>query len=261
MISVILNVYKRREYFEKQLDSILSQTVKPTEILVWNNSGMPINNNLVDLEVISNKNIGVWSRFSLALNAKNKFISIIDDDTIPGRRWYENCLNCFNKKPAIYGARGIRFYFKNYYLPVEEFGIYGPSEKTNLVDIVGHNWFFLKEWLPYFWMESSISDFNFVGEDINLSYSIKKHLNIDTYVPPHPKNDTELWGSSVIDSINLGQMNVAISKNRQHLRDMNDTYKKYISEGLVLNKKGKDIIIGNFLLFKKLVGDLIRLRY
>lgn len=261
MITVILNVFKRREYFEKQINAILSQTVKPTEIFVWNNSGIPINSSLVDLEVTSSKNLGVWSRFSLALNTKNKFISIIDDDTIPGKKWYENCLKCFNEKPAIYGARGIRFYFNNLYLPVEEFGIYGPSDKTNIVDIVGHNWFFLKEWLPYFWMESSISDSTFVGEDINLSYSLKKHLNIDTFVPPHPKNDFDLWGGNVVDSINLGRMDVAISMNSQHLRSMNETYKRYINEGLVLNKKGKDIFVGNFLLFKKLVGDLIRTRY
>ena len=227
MITVILNVFKRREFFADQLDSILSQTKKPTEIFVWNNSGEEINNKFVDLEVVASKNTGVWSRFSLALNAKNDFISIIDDDTIPGIKWYENCLNCFENKEAIYGSRGIRFFFQKLYLPVQEVGIYGPNNKPTKVDIVGHNWFFKKDWLPYFWMESKISNnFNFVGEDINLSFALKKHLNIDTFVPPHPLQDKSMWGGNYSSSIKLGQMNVAISKNPEHLKNMNEIYKK-----------------------------------
>ena len=262
MISVVLNVYKRRDNFKNQIESLLNQTIKPNEILVWNNSGQSISNKFVDLEVVSNRNTGVWSRFSLALNAKNKFISVIDDDTIPGSKWYENCLNCFEKKEAIYGARGIRFYFDNIYLPVEEFGIYGASNISNQVDIVGHNWFFKKDWLPFFWMESEISKKNrFVGEDINLSFSLKKHLNIDTFVPPHPKNDHESWGGNYKSSLSLGQMDVAISKNNQHLKEMNEIYKEYVKQGLILNRKNKDIVVGNFLLFKKLVSDFIHKRY
>lgn len=262
MITTILNVYKRREYFEKQLESVLNQSIKPTEIFVWNNSGVPLNHKNIDLEINSNINTGVWSRFSLALNSNKKFISIIDDDTIPGKRWYENCLNCFNEQEAVYGSRGIRFFFKNLYLPVEEFGIYGPSKDTNKVDIVGHNWFFKRDWLPYFWLESNISKTSrFVGEDMNLSFALKKHLNIDTLVPPHPPEEHDLWGGNYKKSLELGQMDVAISKNNNHLKEMNDVYKEYVKQGLVLNRKGKDIIVGNFLLFKKLVSDLINRRY
>ena len=78
MISVILTKYKRTHLFKEQIRSIKNQSVYVDEILVCDNS-------------VDNK--GVWERFNVAKKAKNEFVCIIDDDTIPGSLWIENCFS------------------------------------------------------------------------------------------------------------------------------------------------------------------------
>ena len=63
------------------------------------------------------------------------------------------------------------------------------------VDLVGHSWFFKKEWLSYMVRELPDPKYNTCGEDMHFSYMLQKYLNIKTYVPPHPHNDKEMWGS------------------------------------------------------------------
>ena len=93
-ISIVLNCYRRTRWFAEQLNAIKNQSIKPIEILVWKNysPNESISSELTkDLTVVDcNKNLGVWARFSLALNCKGKYICIFDDDTIPGKDWLKN---------------------------------------------------------------------------------------------------------------------------------------------------------------------------
>ena len=41
-IAVVLNAFKRTNYLELQLDAIENQTIKPTEIYVWQNKAEEI---------------------------------------------------------------------------------------------------------------------------------------------------------------------------------------------------------------------------
>lgn len=178
MVTVILTKYKRTHLLEEQLNSINYQSIKVDEILICDNT-------------LDNR--GVWERFKLAKTAKNEFICIIDDDTIPGTLWIENCFSEFNKKEGLYGTCGYIFnsdtHYKNNY---KRIGWCNPNESVKKVDYVVHNWFFKKEWLEYFWNVDNIP-LNY-GEDMNLSYQLQKQ-GIDTFVPPHPKNIKSLWGS------------------------------------------------------------------
>ena len=61
--------------------------------------------------------------------------------------------------------------------------------------MVGHSWFFKKEWLSYFSRELPDPKYNTCGEDMHFSYMLQKYANIPTFVPPHPRDDMELWGS------------------------------------------------------------------
>jgi GT2 family glycosyltransferase len=89
-ITVVLNTYKRLDLLEKQIESLLKQTIIPKEIFIWNNSSMPLDSNKFVHEKIpiivfnSSMNFGVWSRFSVALNSESRFVAVMDDDTIPG---------------------------------------------------------------------------------------------------------------------------------------------------------------------------------
>ena len=112
MITVVLNIYKRLEYLEEQIKAINNQSVKVSEIIIWQNGTEERKIPNLDpsiKHIYSTHNFGVWSRFSAALNSKNEFICIFDDDTIPGKNWIKNCLNTIQKYEGLLGSRGVRF--------------------------------------------------------------------------------------------------------------------------------------------------------
>lgn len=207
MITVILNGY-RREHLNEQLEAIQNQTVKPDEILLWYNYPGDDCNMNYDIgtkipAAYCNYNFGVWARFAFALNARNKYVCVFDDDTIPGKKWLENCMNTMETNEGLLGTVGLLYLNpsppdrSSYYEPYLRFGwpANGNNEKTVEVDLVGHSWFFKKEWLSYFWMEQPDPKYNICGEDMHFSYMLQKYAGIKTFVPPHPINDIELWGS------------------------------------------------------------------
>ena len=199
-ITYILNLYRRPHVLLEQIESIKNQTVAPTQIMIWKNSyeGVEIPIELKkDKDIIvadCSRNLGVWSRFSFALNAKTEYICVIDDDSIIGKKWAENCLNTMMETPGLLGTRGLRFK-RGVYHDADVFGWESCNEKVEQVDIVGHAWFFKREWLTAFFRELPPPEYVTAGEDINLSWMIQKYLGLNTYVPPHPKNDPEMWGS------------------------------------------------------------------
>lgn len=233
-ITVVLNGYKRAKHFQLQLDSINNQTIKPEEILLWQNYGENFDSNLTSKTTHANcnKNLGVWARFAYALNANTEYVCVFDDDTIPGKKWLENCYNTIQKYDGLLGTIGVKFLTKESYQPIERVGWANPNEKVEEVDIVGHSWFFKREWLSTFWRE--LPDFNqskLVGEDIHFSYTLKKYLDKRTYVPPHPKDNQDLWGSIPNTAWSIGQDSAAISMNSDNLKIMSDTYVNYIKKG------------------------------
>jgi hypothetical protein len=200
-ITAIVNVYKRPHVLDEQIVAIRAQTIPPKAIFIWNNG-----NRTVDLtkykedplfRVFDNThNFGVWSRFLIGFLAPTPYICIFDDDTIPGNRWFENCVNSMKEKEALYGTIGVLFKHEDRYLHLKRYGWDGPRNISSYVDIVGHSWFFKREWLSYFTREepqvyTKISN----GEDIHFSYMLQKYANISTLVPPHPHGDQSLWGS------------------------------------------------------------------
>jgi hypothetical protein len=196
-ITVILNGYLRPEFLSSQIESIKNQTVTPKEIMLWQNTNEGFDTNLTNQlkTAVSNHNFGVWARFAFALNAKTEYICVFDDDTIPGGKWLENCLETIKTHEGLLGTIGLVYKSSHNYLEHHRFGWDNPNEKTVRVDIVGHCWFFKREWLSAFWREFAPKEYQFVGEDMFFSYAIQKYLGLNTYVPPHPKNDKEMWGS------------------------------------------------------------------
>jgi GT2 family glycosyltransferase len=204
-ICVVLNGYKRPHTLQEQINSVKNNSIKPNEILFWKNyspnTDFYIQEN--DLKIAnSNVNWGVWSRFYYALNSKSDYICIFDDDTIPGNEWFQNCISSFEKNPGLYGTIGI--IFKNEtYSPLKRYGWDGspPVGENNLetkqVDIVGHSWFFHRDMLSIFCRELPPTDHNFiVGEDIHFSWMLQKYSQYKTYVPPHPTDNKNMWGST-----------------------------------------------------------------
>ena len=132
--------------------------------------------------------------------ADSDYVCVFDDDTIPGCNWFFNCLNCMSQKEALYGTIGVIFKDSNKYEVYRRYGWDSYNNGNNItpmpVDILGHSWFFKKDWLSYFLREPpKVNEYFSVGEDINFSLMLQKYANIPSYVPPHPSNDLSLFGS------------------------------------------------------------------
>jgi len=219
-ISVILTAWQRPHLLEEQVERILDQTVAPQEIVLWYNSppkkfGVLPGKQLTTFKnskhvkkIVCDHNFGIFPRFSIAPIMEGSFVAIFDDDTMPGSKWFENCLNHIESAHAILGTIGLRYLsLDNQSVVVEQprMGWHAKNNQLEFVDVVGHAWFFKKEWSHHFWNEPPAS-MNY-GEDIHFCAMLQRH-GIRAACPPHPENDKELWGSVKPD---LGIDRVAIS--------------------------------------------------
>ena len=265
-ITVVLNGYKRQEFLNYQIDSVKRQSIPPKEILIWNNGDYIDFKDFEEDIFIANssKNFGVWSRFSFALNAETEYICVLDDDTMPGKLFFENCLSTMQISPGLLGARGLRFLSKNRYQPHKSFGWDNPNEELKVVDIVGHAWFFKREWLSYFWRElPQCNASRLVGEDIHFSYTLQKYAGIKTIVPPHPFKNKDYWGSDPVVAIRLGTGIESISQDDSALDKFDKVLSLYTSSGFKLYKEVKNekhLVIGpgisRFAIVKKIASKI-----
>jgi GT2 family glycosyltransferase len=250
-ITVVLSLYKRPHVLIEQLTSMDKQTVKPTKILIWRtileDIPMPTipENLMTNVAIIESKeNFGVWGRFAIAFLTNTEYVCVIDDDTIPMSKWFENCLNTIKEFPGLLGTNGNIFNKGDTYKIEKQIGWHSANEKTTEVDFVGHSWFFKREWLHHLWeLNPDIYGIYLKsGEDMGFSAMLQKH-GIKTYVPPHPENDKELWGSNPELGEKYGTESVGISMTSDSQK-FNDTLKDLISKGYItinnrnLNKGG-----------------------
>jgi hypothetical protein len=235
-ILCILNTFKRPQVFEEQLNAVLNQTIVPKKIIVWNNNpnitfpGFKDNEKIIVIN--TSKNLGVWARFfSLYYLLSGKYVCVFDDDTIPENRWFENCVSTIEKYNALIGTIGVFFDKGNNYNVKKRYGWDGPSNETKIVDIVGHSWFFKKEWISTLIKELPNIDEQFLtcGEDMHLSYVLQKYLYIPTVVAPHPQNDLSLWGSKKEKALLYG--NIESTFVSTGIEKFNEALTHYVNKG------------------------------
>ena len=234
MVTVVLNGYKRGQHLAQQLEAVKKQTLRPKEIMLWQNAGEDFDPQIAGKTTWAscNKNFGVWARFAYALNAKTEYVCVFDDDTIPGKKWLENCYETIQKHEGLLGTIGVVYHTPNSYHPMNRIGWAEPNEKTERVDIVGHAWFFKREWLSTFWRELPEENHPMiVGEDMHFSVMLQKYLGLNTYVPPHPKDNKELWGSLPDTAWSIGQDSAALSMNMDNVHLMSEQLRKYTNNG------------------------------
>jgi glycosyltransferase involved in cell wall biosynthesis len=251
-VSVVLTLYKRPENLELQLEAIENQTLKPKEILLYQDGTgdtVKIPEHLktrFSFIEVNPVNVGVWGRFSFALeHTGGMYVCVFDDDTIPGARWLENCHTEMLKQEGLYGAIGIVLekpflypaIFKGSHFRV---GWQGNLNVTAEVDFVGHSWFFKREWLPcLFNAPAELQKYKLAGEDMSFSYQLLTEKNIQTFVPPHPKTNFELWGSIKKYANTLGGSKEAISINASNVNMMTEAI------GILLNAGWKILKMRN----------------
>jgi len=212
-VACIVTAYKRTQNLAKQLSAIRGQSVPPSELLVWQNAATGSASMLATAKqhgashILASPNMGVWPRFSIGLDCTSEYICIFDDDTIPGVEWLDSCMQHMQKNPGVYGAIGIRFRGKGR-SPREQVGWSTANDKVEQVDLVGHSWFFKRDWLRYYMLEPRHGSL-YCGEDYHLSIAVERHLGLGTFVPPHPAGNRKIWGS--LDGRGLGNDDHALA--------------------------------------------------
>jgi len=168
-IAVIMSACKR-DHFEEQFKALSDQSVRPSVFYMYQN--LPqydlrdfCKKNKI-IHIYSDKDFGCYGRFTVPLLVQAEYCLIIDDDTIPGPRWIENCLRCHKKYNAAVGSMGQRLppvsikqkafiYQEGRYCvrKKEGEGLYEVEglRQDHRVDYILHNYFFRKEWIKYFW--------------------------------------------------------------------------------------------------------------
>jgi hypothetical protein len=244
MITVILNGYKRPHALKEQYEAVKAQTVDDVKIMFWGNhhegSMEKFPKDIIEscTSAFCNENLGVWARFAFALNADTKFVCMLDDDTIPGKKWLENCLVTMQSHVGLLGCRGVRMTGDdaiNYpSCQYTAFGAANPSNEVEPVDIMGHCWFFEREWLRAYWAEMPDTRLQSGGEDMHFSYVMQKHYGLKTYVPPHPADDKEMWGSTSPEK--YGEDMAATSRTGEGHTQANSYWQFIMSQGYKLVK-------------------------
>jgi hypothetical protein len=240
-ITAILTAYNRPETLLMQIKCLKEQTNPPEEIWIWYNMGTKPKLVITDptIKVINcSHNFKFHGRFALGLLAKTKYIAIFDDDCLPQKKWFSNCLSTIEKVNGILGASGVKL-INNNYSPNQKFGWTANNNVEPVrVDLVGHAWFFKKEWLKYMWMEEPQSWDN--GEDIQFSYLCQKYGNINTFVPPHPPTNKEVWGNNTEFAVKWGNdVNATHLHTSNHYEIRNSLCNIYIKKGWKLARDGK----------------------
>lgn len=229
-VTVVLSGFKRPHVTLQQYHAIKEQTYQDIEIIFWINEVANIS--FPDLvlsntkTIISNTDYGSWGRFVASLNARTEYICVIDDDTIPGNQWIENCFNTMATNEGVLSTRGViancgydhLYPLPQSYTPV---GWCNPNAHTLRVDMGCHSWFFKKHWLRAFFAEMPTIFPMRYGEDTHISYAVKKHFDLNTYVPPHPIDNLNMWGSMPETAIKYGEEPVAISMDNNANYGMN----------------------------------------
>jgi hypothetical protein len=233
-ITAVLNFYKRPHVIHEQIQALRNQTVVPKQIIIWRNyaEGYEFPEDIrADPSIIimdCNRNMGVWARFAASLLANTEFVCVFDDDTIPGRKWFENCLTTMNRVNGLLGTIGWRFHKDSHKYDSfgHRIGWDGSNFETQEVDMVCHSWFFRRAWLPELF--KIVPDYEMLfrsGEDMGLSYAFQQ-IGVKTYVPPHPPLDYDMYGSHPEKAKQYGTEPVAICLNGVNFDEMFHFYKK-----------------------------------
>ena len=141
-ISVIIPTFNREEHLNNCLSSLLTQTKKPFEILVIDNSdnsyAEKLINNLeskfkkqnVFLYSIKNPiNSGAIARNLGASKAKGDLIAFLDDDVLLDSNYYEEIEKVFLEHPDALGVHGYNKLVNNAYQEMKNSFIYSLLDK------------------------------------------------------------------------------------------------------------------------------------
>src|SRR5487761_789304 len=111
-ITAIITAYRRPGNILPLVHSLRAPTVRAAALWGWANEPNEkmkavLAEVKLDRIVTSSDNARFHGRFALALLARTEYVAIFDDDSLPGPKWFENCLTTMSDTPGILGTAGI----------------------------------------------------------------------------------------------------------------------------------------------------------
>lgn len=133
MISVVIPLYNCRDYIDRCVNSILSQTVPVDEIIIVDDGSADGGAELVEgkgyprTRLIRQENRGVSAARNKGIrNAKGDFIAFLDADD----RWLPNHIATLKKLKESFP--GLGFYATSYYFGKDDAGLVSPSRAAGV---------------------------------------------------------------------------------------------------------------------------------
>jgi len=232
-ISVIIQSYRRQENIPIIIKRLREQTHPPSRIIVWNdNDGSGKDLHIDGIEII-NTNSNKWSNcgsFLIAYFCTTDYICLIDDDALPGKRYFEFCLKHIGKDVTkqILSGFGILLKSNKYSGRREVRSVVSKEIKFTKVDMAGNIYFFWKSAIlpmlskqPPFW--DHIVDLHFSFMARKAGYKI--------YVPS-PTNKDEL---PFTGGLPIGAHNRPMYKRPGHFSKRNN-YVIWAIKNKIINK-------------------------
>ncbi len=146
----------------------------------------------------------------IALNFNYDFVAILEEDIIPGRNWFEQCLANYQFADGFFGACGGRFVSKDKIIEYANIGC--NFEKPINVDFVYGSYFFKSKYLKTIMKEIHIFDKEINNFHFYLSYVLHKYDKLNCFIIPY-SNLNENFHSAVNKEMIIG--------NNKYLFDYN----------------------------------------
>jgi hypothetical protein len=231
-ITAILSVWKR-PHLEEQLEALARQTVRPSDIWIYQNEAhVEVPRTLREkygakLVQSHDRNFKYHLRFVLPLLADTEYVTVFDDDTIPGTRWLENCLRTSRQHGCLVTATGrivetlSEDGFEAFHL-----GDGRPVPRDVEVDYGAHCQFFKAAWIRCMWVDRPLTWEN--GEDIHLAAACRVYAGVPCFIPHQPEDDLSLWADTKVE---YGDDDVATWKKPRHLAERAEVIRHWVDKG------------------------------
>jgi hypothetical protein len=252
---------------DKQLDAILSQTVKPESIWIITSAEQVdnvnkllrekrlINNVQVYIKIIDNS--GSFTYLQIALQkVQTKYILLLNYGVIIGNRYLQNMLYISNTKEynnTLLGTMGANLnnipngvgeeisltcyedHISSYFTYSND-GMMKYSRTSKRVDILTNIWFLQKQWIPTLFKENS-KDAIYLPLEFLISFTLRYRSNISSIILP--TFNRESWGdvSSIsIQTVTCNNLRREFSSNIAWTHYIERGYSLIIKESSNQNK-------------------------
>eukprot|EP00871_Galdieria_phlegrea_P001062 jgi/Galph1/1957/GphlegSOOS_G653.1 len=245
-VTVIISCFMRPTGFKTVALSFLNQSTAITSVIAYI-SGSPFKNEYLSIvetlrkrderisAFVSDKNLGYFGRFQMALQLTTDFVAFADDDVVQGPKTIEALIKAY-KFEGFVGVLGVRGVVYDSVHPLWQkklnpstlnselnniqsdlaFSCVRPTEvqshwlsSGSEVDTLFSFWFMPSSWVRILYMEEPVT--RLTAEDMFVSYMIQKYLGKPTYWLY--SDDPEFCGYLTPDLGNLNRSWVDVKDN------------------------------------------------